>query len=90
MVILPLHGKTTIKSRMSDKRDNSNNDETARKSALAYAAALALFFSVLIFFGIGWFLDKWLGTSPWFVVAGIILGAVFGFYEFFRLLSKLS
>ena len=74
------------KQRKSIKDEQNVN----RRSGLAYAAALALFFSVLTFFGLGWFLDRWLGTSPWMVVAGIVLGAVAGFYEFYRLISKLS
>ncbi|HMF57138.1 MAG TPA: AtpZ/AtpI family protein [Pyrinomonadaceae bacterium] len=72
-------------SRREDDEENVN-----RRSGLAYAAALTLFFSVLIFFGLGWFLDRWLGTSPWMVVGGIVLGACVGFYEFYRLISKLS
>ena len=55
-----------------------------------YAAALSIFFSVLAGFGIGWALDKWLGTTPWMVVAGIVLGSALGFYEFIRLTSKLG
>lgn len=61
-----------------------------RRSALMYGAALSIFFSVLTFFGIGYVLDRWLGTSPWLVVAGIVLGSAVGFYEFIRLLSKLD
>ena len=29
---------------------------------------------------IGWLLDRWLGTEPWLLVAGVVLGAVLGFY----------
>jgi hypothetical protein len=39
---------------------------------------------------IGYALDRWLGTSPWLVVAGIVLGSAVGFYEFVRLLAKLD
>ena len=55
-----------------------------------YAAALSIFFSVLVGFGIGWALDKWLETSPWLLVVGIVLGSALGFYEFVRLTSKLD
>jgi ATP synthase protein I len=40
--------------------------------------------------GIGLLLDRWLGTKPWMLVVGIILGAALGFYEFVRLISRLS
>jgi F0F1-type ATP synthase assembly protein I len=63
-------------------------EEVTRKSGMAYAAALTLFFSVLVFLGVGWLLDSWLGTSPWMLVGGLVLGAVVGFYEFIVILSK--
>ena len=34
--------------------------------------------------GIGWLLDRWLGTSPWVMVAGLGLGFVLGFYLLYR------
>lgn len=67
----------------------SEQQETTRKSGMAYAAGLAIFFSVLSFMGLGWLLDRWLGTS-WLMLAGIILGAVVGFYEFIRIISQIK
>lgn len=69
---------------------NPDDEDVNRKSGMAYAAALSLFASVVIFLGLGWFLDRWLGTSPWLLVAGIVLGAGLGLYEFVRITSKLS
>jgi F0F1-type ATP synthase assembly protein I len=34
-------------------------------------------------------LDRWLGTKPWLLVIGIVLGAAAGFYQFVRLTAKL-
>ncbi len=67
-----------------------NDEDTNRKSGLAYAAALALFFSVATFLGLGYLVDRWLGTSPWFLVGGVVLGSGLGLYEFVRITSKLS
>ena len=33
---------------------------------------------------IGWLLDKWLGTEPWLVMAGLLTGLVAGMYRFFK------
>ena len=66
-----------------------DNEETNRKSGIAYGAALVLFSSVVSFCGAGWLLDRWLGTKPWLLVLGILLGAIAGFYQFIRLTSKL-
>jgi len=59
-----------------------------RKSGFAYAAGITLFASVAAFCGLGWFLDKWLGTEPWLLVVGIVLGSAVGLFEFVRLSSK--
>lgn len=66
------------------------DQETNRKSGIAYAAAINLFASVVSLAGIGWLLDRWLLTSPWLLVAGVVLGAIVGFYQFIRLTSKLT
>lgn len=63
--------------------------ETTRKSGIAYAAGFSLFASVVTLCGLGWALDRWLGTSPWLLVIGLMLGAIVGFYQFVRLTSKL-
>ena len=63
--------------------------ETARRSAVAYAAGLTIFFSVLSFMGVGWALDRWLGTS-WIMITGIVLGAAIGLYQFVRIISKIK
>ena len=68
----------------------TNDQEANRKSGIAYAAALTLFASVVALGGVGWLLDRWLGTAPWLLVAGLVLGAIVGFYQFIRLTSKLS
>jgi ATP synthase protein I len=67
----------------------TENNEANRKSGIAYAAAIALFSCVITLCGAGWVLDRWLGTKPWLLVAGIVLGAIVGFYQFVRLTSRL-
>jgi ATP synthase protein I len=71
---------------MTEPEEQNEN----QKSGIAYAAAITLFVTVLTFLGLGLLLDRWLGTSPWLLVLGIVLGSALGLYEFVRLTSKLS
>jgi len=64
--------------------------ETSRKSGIAYAAAFSLVASVIMLCGLGWALDRWLGTSPWLLMIGLVLGSAVGLYQFVRLASKIS
>lgn len=65
-----------------------NDQDENRKSGFAYAAGIALFASVVSFCAIGYFLDRWLGTQPWFLIGGIVLGSAAGLFEFIRISSK--
>ena len=69
------------------KRDEQNE---IGKSGVVYGAVLTLAFSIVSCLLVGWALDRWLGTSPWLIVAGIVLGSVAGFMQFVRLMSKVS
>ena len=70
--------------------DQNDKEEINRKSGLAYAAAFSLFAAVVSGLIIGWLLDRWLGTKPWLLLTGIVLGAAAGFYEFIRQTAKIS
>jgi F0F1-type ATP synthase assembly protein I len=66
-----------------------SQDETIRRSGLAYSAGIALFVAVLIMGFIGWIADQLLGSSPWGIVGGIVLGSVIGFLQLFRISSQI-
>ena len=67
--------------------ETPNPDEN-RKTGYAYAAGITLFASVAAFCGAGWLLDRWLGTGPWLLIVGIVVGSAAGLFEFVRLSSK--
>ena len=69
---------------MAEKPDHEEN----RKAGFAYAAGITLFASVVSFCALGWLMDKWLGTDPWLLIIGIVLGSAVGLFEFVRLSSK--
>jgi ATP synthase protein I len=47
----------------------------------AMSASYTLIGAILVLGGIGYALDAWLGTSPWCLLVGLLLGIVVGFYE---------
>ncbi len=63
--------------------------ETARRSGLAYSAGIAFFAAVVFMLVLGWGADVLLGTRPWGIVFGIVLGSVIGFIQFFRISSQI-
>ena len=63
--------------------------ETVRQSGLAWSAGIAFFAAVVFMLILGWGADVLLGTSPWGIVGGIVLGSVIGFVQFFRLTSQI-
>ena len=73
---------------MPDNKEDK--EEINRRAGAAYAAAFSLFAAVVSGLIVGWLLDRWLGTSPWLLVVGIVLGAAGGFYEFIRSTAKIS
>ena len=63
---------------------DDDQQETNIKSGLAYGAAIALFAAVVGGLIVGWLLDRWLGTSPWLMLAGLGFGIAAGFVNLFR------
>ena len=69
---------------MSKRTDQEEN----RKAGFAYAAGITLVVTVAAFCGLGWLLDKWLGTEPYLLIGGIVLGSAAGLFEFVRISSR--
>ena len=44
-------------------------------------ASYTLIGSILLLGGIGFGVDRWMGTSPWGLLVGLVIGLIVGFYE---------
>ena len=51
---------------------------------------LQLVVSTFIGLAMGYFLDKWLGTSPWLLVIFLLLGIVAGFRDVYREVQRIQ
>lgn len=54
---------------------------TISRSGPAATVSYTLIGAIVLLGGIGYALDEWLGTSPWFLFGGLVLGLIVGFYE---------
>ncbi len=55
--------------------------DTVRRAGPAASAGYTLIGALGLLGGIGYAIDAWKGTSPAFLLGGLILGIVVGFYE---------
>ena len=62
--------------------------ESLRKSGPAAVAGYTLLASILVLGGIGYALDAWRGTSPWFLLTGLLLGIIVGFVELAKVIWR--
>jgi F0F1-type ATP synthase assembly protein I len=65
-------------------RSSRSFQENVEKSGSAAGASYTLIGAIVLLGGIGYALDRWLGTSPWFLLGGLIAGLVVGFYGLAR------
>lgn len=52
-----------------------------KQSGPAMGASYTLIGSILILGALGYLIDKWQNTSPLFLLIGLLLGIIVGFYE---------
>ena len=58
--------------------------ENIRRAGPAVLAGYTLIGAILLLGGVGYAVDRWRGTSHWFLLAGLVLGLAVGFYELAR------
>jgi F0F1-type ATP synthase assembly protein I len=62
-------------------------DNVARSAPVAVASYTLI--GAIIFLGfIGYVIDQWRGTSPWFLLGGLLIGIFVGFYELAKVVWK--
>jgi F0F1-type ATP synthase assembly protein I len=69
-------------------RSSKSLQENVTRSGPAMAASYTLVGGIILLGGIGYAVDRWRGTSPWFLLAGLTLGIVIGFYELVKTVSR--
>ena len=74
------------------KRRSAEATSTERGKGLAFAMRIGVEIVAALIVGvaIGYFLDRWLGTKPWFLLLFFVLGAAAGFMNVFRVVGGLG
>ena len=71
-----------------------NNDKPSNRAgsgiSQGFTESGSLIGSVLAGWLLGYLIDLWLGTSPWFVVIGILLGSYSGFMRMWHYSKKME
>lgn len=70
--------------RFSIDRSTRAFQDNVRRSASAAGASYTLVGAILFFGGVGYAVDHWRGTSPWFLLSGLVFGILVGFYELMK------
>ena len=62
--------------------------ENAERAGPAAGASYTLIGAIIVLGAIGYSLDRWRGTSPWFLLAGLLVGIIVGFVELARVVWR--
>jgi ATP synthase protein I len=72
-----------MNSRKDDKR------RTFQQLNLILSVGMVFPVSIVIGYAMGYFLDKWLGTT-WLKIVFLLIGVAAGFVSFFRMISQVG
>lgn len=73
----------------SSAKSDLGSAEAVRNSGLAWSTGIVLFGSIVLMMLIGWGADLLFGAAPWGMIAGLVIGAVIGFVQLFRVSSEI-
>ena len=62
--------------------------ENLRRAGPAASAGYTLMGAILLLGGAGYAIDAWRGTSPGFLLAGLLLGVIVGFWELAKVVLR--
>ena len=76
---------------MHNRQEPSPKPKLFRVADALRLTVFGWYFATCILGGIagGWALDKWIGSKPLFMLAGLLLGTIVGFYGMYKLMQPL-
>jgi ATP synthase protein I len=78
-----------LQKSLSERRGKAGPDTTEGSAAgLAFRVVSELVVGVAVCMGLGWMVDSWLGTKPWFMIGMMPLGLAAGVVNVVRLANS--
>ncbi len=71
-------------------RKTGGNPGLQQGLALGFRIGIELVAAVLVSGGLGWAVDRWLGTRPWVMLAMLFLGIAAGMLNVYRAVTRMS
>jgi ATP synthase protein I len=65
-----------------------NNKQLFKTLSFLSSVGISMVAATFIGLAIGYYLDRWLGTTPWLTLSFLVLGIVSGFRNIFILTSR--
>jgi ATP synthase protein I len=69
---------------------NRPSGETLRTIGALSAVGFAFVLAVVVGTALGYAVDRWLGTSPWFFLGGFAVGVIAGVRSVFKTVASVS
>ena len=67
-----------------------SKDDLQKSISLAARVGMELAVAILVGAFLGYLGDRWLGTRPWLMLAGLVLGTFAGFRNLYRVLNEME
>ncbi|MCI0528140.1 MAG: AtpZ/AtpI family protein [Nitrospira sp.] len=72
------------------QEDHEGQDEFRKGLSFAARVGMELVVATMVGAFLGYLLDRFLGTKPWLMVAGVVVGAIAGFLNVYRFVQRMS
>jgi ATP synthase protein I len=78
-------GTADIAADRASASSSASSQATGSAMGMGFRVASELMAGVIVGGGMGWALDRWLGTQPLFLIVMLLVGMVAGFWNVYRL-----
>jgi ATP synthase protein I len=72
------------------QEDPEGQDEFRKGLSFAARVGMELVAATMVGVFLGYLLDRILGTKPWLMAAGVVVGAIAGFLNVYRFVQRMS